>query len=130
MFFRRKQKRFCQGREPLRDAEFVENVGTDDEQLANCLAVRRTMAGMCRIAPEMVRETDDIRELCRLMFDGWDDLDFIFRLEKELNFKVPRSSIPFPDISWKVWFWGEDKGQAFGEWAKQVFTALATESTG
>jgi hypothetical protein len=130
MLFRRKQKRFCRGREPLFDIEFVDNVGAGDDQAANCIAVRRAMAGMCRIPPEMVRDTDDIRELCRLMFDGWDDLDFCFRLEKELNVKVACSRIPHPDISWKFLIWGEDKGQAFGEWAKQVFTALATESTG
>jgi hypothetical protein len=83
------RKRLLEG-EPLSDAEFLQQLkigDADDAELA--VAIRKVIADCCNVEREYIHPSTEIPFLQRAMrsgfIQGWDHLDFVFRLEIEFN---------------------------------------------
>ncbi|SRR6266446_6704267 len=111
---KRLRAQFLQG-ENVTDFAFLAQVGAFPEDAAFLLAVRRILACQCGIPPELIQSHHTMIDLCRLMWDGW-ELDFVFRLERELGVKAPTGFILDRMVL--------SVPECFGPWAMLVASAL------
>lgn len=81
---RSERQRFLAGRTPLRDADFLRQMGAAGDYARFCLIVRFGFAIDCAVSPEMIRPEDTLRQLERLCFDGFYLHEISFLLEAEL----------------------------------------------
>ena len=86
---RRARARFLQGRLALPDAAFLSQSDVSADQAVFFLAARRAMAGLSAVPPEMIHPGDTWRTLMNLQWDSGYLEDIIFRLEQELNTRLP-----------------------------------------
>jgi len=122
---RRLRKRYAEGREPLPDDAFLRDAGAQAADAELFLAIRRAMAELCRLPPEMIRADDNPEELCGLMSTGWDEGGFRMFLEEELpDLQLAEEDrLPCPVLQ-RFFFWGRKGFPTFGEWARAVVAHL------
>ena len=122
---RRLRKRYTEGREPLPDDAFLRDAGAQAADAELFLAVRRAMAQLCRLPPEMIRADDNPEELCGLMSTGWDEGGFRMFLEEELpDLQLAEEDrLPCPVLQ-RFFFWGKKGFSTFGEWSRAVIHHL------
>ena len=92
-WYRQQRRRMERGRPTLADAEFLHAVGAGPHEEQLWLAVRRAIADSVGLSAEAVYPQDPLADLWRMQWLGPDLLDLVFRLEKHLGLKIPRTSI-------------------------------------
>ena len=103
---------------PMGDRAFEAaiGVGPGDARLAR--EVRRAAASQLGRPRQQYRPEHRTRDLQIITWDGWDELDAIFRLERRLGMKIPRR---LPDGSVYPAFLASE---TFGEWSASVVAYL------
>ena len=99
------RKRFVRTVEPQPDEEFLKAAEiVEDMDLAR--RIRKVLADMCHIPPVYVRADTDVIEIDLMMqsgfLGGWDELDFLMRLERELGHAILLKSFDLPPTSAKT----------------------------
>ena len=79
---------FIAQRRPLPDNEFVKTFAAAEDDARLLLAIRRAIAGACKVPAECILPNENPRKLHNLMLIGWDALDIVFRLEIDLRVKL------------------------------------------
>ncbi len=92
-WYRQQRRRMECDRPPLPDPEFLHAVGARPDEQRLWLAVRRAMADAVGLPAEAVHPQDRLADLWRMQWLGPDLLDLVFRLEKQLDFNIPRQMI-------------------------------------
>lgn len=92
-WYSRQRQRMESERPALSDPDFLESVGARPEHAPLWLAVRRAVADAIGLRPEANYPQDRLADLWRMQWLGPDFLDILFRLEKQLSYKVPRGTI-------------------------------------
>lgn len=121
-----RRRHFYSSREPMDDDEFTTNLNaaaTDRDVLA---LIRRIYATQCHVPAEIIRDTDDCAKLERtLMFDGFDQIEFLMGLETGLDQKIPDSpatTMPYYGEGRRIF--GSSQKQTFGSWATVILSWL------
>ncbi|HEY2159110.1 MAG TPA: acyl carrier protein [Isosphaeraceae bacterium] len=112
----RQRRRMASERPPLADREFLRSMRATEDDAPLWLAVRRSMAESCGVPGEAIRPEDRLADLWRLNWMGADLLDLVFRLERALGMKIPRSVV---DKGLRDSWLGE-----FGQFAAQLVAVL------
>ncbi|MFO0958290.1 MAG: hypothetical protein U0800_12825 [Isosphaeraceae bacterium] len=94
-WYREQRQRMECDRPPLPDDAFLTEVAAGSEDATYWLAVRRVMGELIGIPAAAIRPGDRFRDLWRMQgdFPIPDLLDVIFRLERDLGCRIPRSSL-------------------------------------
>jgi hypothetical protein len=150
-----RRERFLLGKTSLSDEEFLMRIGINrSPQSAVAVALRRTMAKICSIAPETLHPDDQPRTLCSIMDWGmpnwgWlvcvdygefsDPVDFGVLFEDEYCELTGKSNRRWQKSEWVDYLpsfagyytrgrWSGIEPATFGEWVKQaVDIMLRTE---
>jgi hypothetical protein len=90
----RQQRRLMEEDRPLlSDAELLHLVPVQPGDEPLWLAVRRAVAESTGLPPEALHPLDKLADLWRMQWIGPDIMDLVFRLERILAVKIPRSAI-------------------------------------
>jgi hypothetical protein len=120
-WYRQQRQRMNCDRPPMSDAEFLRAVAAEQGEEPLWLAVRQAVADSIGLSPEAVHPQDSLADLWRMQWLGPDLFDMVFRLERFLEFKIPRAALE-PHL-------GEVRyGQtgAFHEFARRMVRGLST----
>jgi len=100
----------------LGDPQFLDAMGAPTDDRALLLAIRKTMAGLCDLPPELIQPQQLMHDVCRLIqgWDGWDDANFLEALEQELGVELP------PDIELPA----PAQQEPFGQWITRVASII------
>src|SRR5436309_81977 len=89
------RKKFLADRLPMSDEDCTALIGHSNTELSSLvIGIRRVIAKLCHVAPELIYPSDDPATLGGLMFDGWELLDVVFGLEAELGLDLPDTFEP------------------------------------
>ena len=121
-----RRRHFSRSREAMDDDEFVTNLNAAAADHGVLALIRRIYATQCRVPAELLHNTDDCAQLeSTLMFDGFDETDFLIELEIGLNCKIPDSlATRMPYYSEGRRIFGYSKKQTFGSWAIAIMSWL------
>ncbi|MHA1944330.1 MAG: hypothetical protein ACW96M_08040 [Candidatus Thorarchaeota archaeon] len=115
-----RRRRFRTSREPLPDEAFLQKVGAEHAEATLFTALRQGAALVCDVPAEMIHDTDSIRALTDLTFDGWDPVGLVMPLEDALDWQLDikeLASLPSPNGR-RFFFWAKQESfHTFGEWA-------------
>ena len=133
--FRRKWRErragFLSSRFGISDSRFVDELGLGAEYGGIDVLIRRVIAGMCGVPPEMILPSDDTSELSRLMFlsDGWDPSEFalLFNIESGVEWEWDRNALNRlpPFLSYASWRRKIDGPEDLGAWIVQTTRCLS-----
>lgn len=87
--------------------------------------VRSITGELCKVDPSAITPSEDTERLNSRTFDGWDDLEFLMRLESILGF--PLDGVRLPNFTMRRFFFLYKKAKplSYGEWVKSVVEMLA-----
>jgi hypothetical protein len=111
----------------MNTAEFCDAIGFRTglkRQLAE--KIRDVTAALCRLDLDAIDPATDNDYLCSRMFDGWDELTFLMKLEEALNVEIS-DSVQLPNFVMRrfFFFYKKPKPLNYGEWVKSVVEILA-----
>ena len=86
------RRAYLETHENLTDEEFIRLGEFSSEDLRFALGIRNAFAGFMRVPPSAVHPSDSLGQLNKFAFDGMDFLDLVFRIERELNIRIPDKS--------------------------------------
>jgi hypothetical protein len=92
-WYRQQRRRMECARPALSDDEFLRAVGAGPHEEWCWLSVRHAIADSVGLAAEAVQPQDRLADLWRMQWLGPDIIDLVFRLEKQVGFKIPRQAI-------------------------------------
>lgn len=121
-----RRRNFSRSREAMDDNEFATNLNAAAADHDVLTLIRRTYATQCRVPAEMLHDSDDCAQLeSTLMFDGFDQVEFLMGLETGLNRKILDSlAAKMPGYSEGRRIFGYSKRQSFGSWASAIMSWL------
>ena len=113
-------------RAPLADSKFADAVTTNCEHRDTVIAIRRVLGHSCQVPRKSIRADDLFEELTELMCFEWDELDFVFRMEMELNCKIVRASLNFPALELRSYYNRRPfVGTKVGDWIASMAPQIA-----
>lgn len=72
--------------------DFIAALRLSEEECDVALAIGKVLADLCGVSVEQITATSKVEECHRSMtqttLDGWDELDFVLRLERELGQRI------------------------------------------
>jgi hypothetical protein len=116
LIMERRRKRFEQEHKPLSDEQFIRLINAESEIIPYILALRHSMADICKISYELIHPDDHPETLVSLCAE-WDDVEIDFRMEDFLGqpiYDLPRA------MGWRIFFWKKSGPATFREWALSV----------
>ncbi len=100
MWFGRSCRKRLRNQLPESDDEFLSQINVPASERDVALMVRRVLATMCKVEDQCICAHQNPMDLhgamSSRMLDGWDHLDFVFRLEKISGRKVSLKTHELP----------------------------------
>jgi hypothetical protein len=87
--------------------------------------VRDVTAILCKLDSDVIEPGTDNDYLCSKMRDGWDEVEFLIKMEEALNTEIPDIRLPNFTISRFFFFYKKAKPLNYGEWVKSVVEVIA-----
>ena len=111
---RRRRRRHVEANAPLTDADYLQQVGTTDDQAELYLAIREVVAGAGAVPPETIHPSHRMSDVMSLGWDGIDHIDIVFRLEKRFDVKIGKG---IDKALRREWDKDSAKDMTFGDYA-------------
>ncbi|MHC5082517.1 MAG: hypothetical protein ACYTET_01060 [Planctomycetota bacterium] len=90
--WKNKSRELIKSAPEIEDHDFIKiiEINGDNKQLA--IAIRKVFADICKVPKEHINPETNFKLILKSMrsglLEGWDRLDFVFRLERELKIKI------------------------------------------
>jgi hypothetical protein len=110
----------------MNDEDFCQTIGYTT-RIKRDLAekIRRITGELCKMDPNAITPGEDTENLNSRIPDGWDDVQFVMRLENILGFPLDGIRLPNFTVMRFFFLYKKAKPLNYGEWVKSVVEMLA-----
>ena len=113
-------------RSHMNDEDFCQTMGyTTGIKRDLAEKIRRITGELCKVDPSAIMPGDDTEGLNNRTFDGWDDVEFLMRLESVLGLSLNEVRLPNFTARRFFFFYKSAKPLNYGNWVKSVVEMLA-----